>query len=313
LFIRPANPECDYPRIVALFNMDEPEPYTVDQLKHWLRDEPGRMYRIMVAANEAAGDDVIGYSEVVRQKWDAPGQFAIWIGVYPQWRGQGIGSALYAEAEAFALAQGAANLKTDTRENDAAALRFLTKRGFAIDRHLFESTLDLEGFDEAPFSACIAALEDAGIRFRSLADFDNSPQARRKLYEVNRTTSQQTPGYSSVFMPFEEFEKEVCGSEWFRPAGQLVAVDGEEFIALSAVRLYPESGGSYNLITGVLEPYRGRKIALALKLLAIRYARANGARSMRTHNDSQNAPMLAINRKLGYQPQPGKYFLRKRI
>ena len=26
-------------------------------------------------------------------------------------------------------------------------------------------------------------------------------------------------------------------------------------------------------------------------------------------NDAQNAPMLAINRKLGYQPQPGKYLL----
>jgi hypothetical protein len=24
-----------------------------------------------------------------------------------------------------------------------------------------------------------------------------------------------------------------------------------------------------------------------------------------TDNDSQNAPMLAINRKLGYQPEPG--------
>jgi hypothetical protein len=48
-------------------------------------------------------------------------------------------------------------------------------------------------------------------------------------------------------------------------------------------------------------------VAQALKLLAIRCARRYGAVYIRTHNDSENAPMLAINRKLGYQPQPGLY------
>ncbi len=66
-------------------------------------------------------------------------------------------------------------------------------------------------------------------------------------------------------------------------------------------------------MTGVVASYRGRKIALALKLLAIRYAWSHGAKTIRTHNDSLNAPMLAINRKLGYQPQSGKYRLRKEI
>ncbi len=313
MHIRPANPEGDGPRIVTLFSLDEAEPYTMDQFRHWLREEPGRIYRVMVASAQAEGGDVMGSSEVVHQKWDEPGKFNIWVVVYLQWRGQGIGAALYAEAEAYARAQGATLLKTDVREKDAASLRFATRRGFDIDRLLFESTLDLERFDETPFSACIAALNEAGIQFRSLADFGDSPEARRKLYEVNRITAEQIPGYSGHFMPFEEFEKEICGSEWFRPDGQLMAMDGDECIGLSAVRLYPESRSSYNLMTGVVAPYRGRKIALALKLLAIRYARANGSLTMRTHNDSKNEPMLAINRKLGYQPQSGKYFMQKII
>jgi hypothetical protein len=29
-----------------------------------------------------------------------------------------------------------------------------------------------------------------------------------------------------------------------------------------------------------------------------------GARYPRTNNDSQNAPMLVVNRKLGYRPEP---------
>jgi len=34
---------------------------------------------------------------------------------------------------------------------------------------------------------------------------------------------------------------------------------------------------------------------------------------MRTHNDSQNGPMLAVNRMLGYRPEPGFYAMEKRL
>jgi hypothetical protein len=57
--------------------------------------------------------------------------------------------------------------------------------------------------------------------------------------------------------------------------------------------------------TGVLKVNRGRHIGRALKLLTIRYARACGAAYIRTNNASHNAPILAVNRSLGYQPQPG--------
>ena len=50
---------------------------------------------------------------------------------------------------------------------------------------------------------------------------------------------------------------------------------------------------------------------MTLKLAAMRYARSQGARSISTHNDSKNSPMLALNRKLGYVPEPGRYTLRK--
>jgi GNAT superfamily N-acetyltransferase len=68
-----------------------------------------------------------------------------------------------------------------------------------------------------------------------------------------------------------------------------------------------------NAFTGVERAYRGRKVGLALKLLAIRYARACGASSMLTSNDSRNAPMLAINNKLGYKREPGIYNLERKL
>lgn len=65
----------------------------------------------------------------------------------------------------------------------------------------------------------------------------------------------------------------------------------------------------HNAFTDVDRAYHGRKIALALKLLAIQCARRYGASSIMTDNDSMNAPMLAINRKLGYQQESAMYRL----
>jgi len=144
-----------------------------------------------------------------------------------------------------------------------------------------------------------------------MADVQDSPGARRKLHELNSLTNLDIPGWDGSLMPFEEFEQWVCGAAWYRPAGQLIAADGDTWVGLAAVQLLPEKQGAYNLTTGVLRSHRGRKIALALKLLAIRYARSQGARHLDTNNDSLNAPMLAINKKLGYRPQPGKYSLVK--
>ena len=99
------------------------------------------------------------------------------------------------------------------------------------------------------------------------------------------------------------------GSPRYRCEGQLLAVSGEALIGFAAVNLFPENQDACNATTGVIREYRGRKIALALKVLAARYARQHGARTVRTDNDSRNAPILAINRRMGYQPQPGTYQL----
>lgn len=59
----------------------------------------------------------------------------------------------------------------------------------------------------------------------------------------------------------------------------------------------------------VRREFRGQHRATALKLLAIRMTRQHGMARMRTNNDSESGPMLAINRKLGYVPEPGEYWL----
>lgn len=308
MIIRPVQPQTDLPRIVELVNTYEPEPISLAPVQRWCeRVAPGRIIHMIVALDTQ--EKISGYCEVFHETWFHPGEFQIWVVVDPAKHKTGIGSLLYDAAQSFVRTQEVTSLKSETRENCPDGLRFAQKRGFSIERHHFESTLDLIAFEESPFLPEIESLHESGIEIHSLAVFGDCQTARKKLYEVNYATAMDIPGVTG-WVSFEEFEATVCVSEWYRPEGQFAALDGENFIGLSAVKLMPENRGAYNLMTGVLPAYRGRKIALALKLAAIRYAKQHGAAYMRTNNDSQNPAILALNEKLGYRPEPGKYLLR---
>jgi GNAT superfamily N-acetyltransferase len=309
--IRALQPEADFPQVLELLNSFEPLPLNLTDVLRWYqRQQPGRFIHTLVASD--ADDRVVGYCEVFHEAWFPAGEFQVFVIVNPNRRKQGSGSTLYAEAFACCASQGANILKSEVQENRPDALQFAQKRSFAIDRFQFEATLDLAAFDERPFLMEIAGLEKAGLRIASLADFGDSRETRKKLYEVNYTTALDIPGVSE-WMQFAEFETIVCGADWYRPGGQLVAVDGDDFVGLCAVKLSPEARRAYNLMTGVLKARRGRKIGLALKLAGIHYARQNGAVTICTNNDSLNSAILALNQKLGYQPHPGKYFMKLKI
>ncbi|MEJ2747065.1 MAG: GNAT family N-acetyltransferase, partial [Anaerolineae bacterium] len=241
------------------------------------------------------------------------GLFYVEVIVEPAYQGQGLGRYLYDDAVTAVHILGGKRLKGDVRDDRPEWLRFAQHRGFTIRRHWFESAIELSGFDERPFAGLIESVKAAGIRFFSLADVGDTEEARRKLHAVNAAVSADTPGFEGPFMPFEAFNEMFNTASWFRPEGQILAADGDEYIGLAAVSYFAETNSMHNEITGVLPAYRGRKIAQALKLLTIRYSKTFGANTIRTDNDSENAPMLAINRKLGYKPLPGKYLLHKQL
>lgn len=309
--IRLAQPETDFPAIVGIINQFERVPVTLAQFQQWHAYMPaGRICRRRVAVD--AHGRVLGYGVAAHENYSPPGEFYIWAAVLSGVRNQGIGAALYADSLRFAEEHNVTRLSSEIRDDDPIALAFAGRRGFSVWRHHYESVLDLTSFDETPFAALIPALEAQGFRFLSLADMGDSTEARRKLYDVNRETGMEMPGWVGEWITFDDFVDQVCGSDWYRPEGQIAVACGDEYVGLAAVQLIPEEKLAYNLMTGVRATYRGRKLAHALKLLAVRYARAHGIEKIRTDNDSLNAPMLAVNRKFGYVSEPGKYYLENR-
>ena len=307
--LRPARPSSDESGIASVVNAFEQNPVSVDTVREWLtHSAPGRIsYRQVAVTHD---DVVVGYAVSVHETWDSEGQFYAWVGVAPAWRGRGIGSALYTDVTQFLNQHDADTITSEVRDDCAISLAFVGRRGFEKDRHLFQSSLDLDHFDESPYLGTLGGVADAGIRVRSIADFGDTPVARKKLYEVNAITDRDVPGWIGPGLSFEEFNEWVYEAGWYRPEGQLLAADGDRWVGICAVRLYPDARQAFNVHTGVIRAYRKRHIAVALKLAAIRYARNQGARSLSTHNDSMNGPMLALNRKLGYVPEPGRYTLR---
>ena len=76
-------------------------------------------------------------------------------------------------------------------------------------------------------------------------------------------------------------------------------VDGE-VVAFSLVKR--DGDRMWSDYTGSLPTYRGRGLARLAKAAALHRAAANGVRVAYTSNDEANAPMLAINARLGYRP-----------
>lgn len=306
--VQVADPASDLERIAELTNAIPPNWTTVEQLREALgRQVEGHFLLNLVARTST--EAVAGFAFVQHGSWLPEGMVWLWLTTDERWRCLGIGAALYRRALATALELGATSLASRVRDDDAGSLAFAERRGFKIERHLFQSVADLATFDETPFAGLIEAVEASGIRFVTLADLGATREALHKLWELNYRVVLDDPASTGRFSSFEDFSSMVSHAPWFDPRGQILAIDGEGFVGLGAVGYVPETRCATNMVTGVERAYRGRHIALALKLLGIRYAKDRGALAIRTGNDSQNAAMLAINRKLGYQPEPGVYRL----
>lgn len=310
--IRTAVPEQDFPQLAELLTLVEPEPVSAESLHNWeANNPPGQIRRRWVLADETG--DIRGYAVALHYAHEDDGRFYLWLCVHPHIRRQGWGTRLYNEALQFALAHGADLLGSGVREDCPEGLRFAEQRGFTINRHIFESVIDLHHFEESLFTGLIESVEATGISLTSLAAEGDSEAARRKLHALNYACVLDDPAAHGTFLAFDEFNDMWNKADWYLPEGQLLAVDGERYVGLAAVGYFKETNSMVNMITGVDRAYRGRHIALALKLRSIEFAKAFGAATILTQNDSQNGPMLAINRKLGYRSRSGEYRLIKKV
>lgn len=302
----------DFPRIVEIMAKELTNPPTVEQLLRQEDNLPQGMVYVRTGAFNADGL-LVGYGNVVAGALNKPGHVKVGVRVDEPFRNQGVGSQVYAEVLRLAMAQNPTRLEANVREKRPSDISWAERRGFQKEWHLFESKLDLTGFDATTFADSVKAAEASGIRFTSLAEYEQTDEVLRRFMDHFWDFGLDVPGQEGLPKPtFELFKKMMIEDPLWDSAGVILAVDGDRWAALAVVNKQ-HSGEYYNGFTGVHREYRGRRLALPVKLMATEYVRSKGAAFIRTNNHSVNERMLAVNRKMGYQPEPGIFLMIQEI
>jgi RimJ/RimL family protein N-acetyltransferase len=313
--IQPADPQRHFDAIAALISSQETEPSTQQTLLEWYNKQLDD--GIQFTATVSPLGEVLGFNGIYRDNSNLECHYGLYLIVDQVFRGQGLASLLYDNLLSHATYFKWRTLIIRVRDTCVEGIRFDTQRGFVEKKHSIEMMFDLKTWDESPYEPVLHVLQAQGFRFTNRAELGDTPEARRRLYALNNGASATDPGSDGIppWATFKEFEKDICTSYWYRPDGQIVAIDtiSGEWAAMSAITVFEGVDHAYNLFTGTDVGYRGRKLAQAVKSLALRNARTFEVDPVRTSHNSENAAMIAIDTKLGYVHTPGTLIMVKEL
>ncbi|GLZ28554.1 hypothetical protein Lesp02_07440 [Lentzea sp. NBRC 105346] len=200
--------------------------------------------------------------------------------VAPDQRRRGAGSRLLELLAGAARAAGSITLQARVDDTWRESLAFLGNRGFAETMLMHRQVLDVADATLEPFDHIENTLRTSGIVIKplpadSLAEFGDVMRAAAEGWP--------DPDPRPVREPLTDAELEPRTPDCF------VAVHGDRYVGFTG----PFAG------TGVRPEYRGRGIATALKVRAVRLARSRGVVAMAT--SSGNPAMLSVNERLGFR------------
>jgi mycothiol synthase len=305
------NTDADYAALARIHNAVYPDyPDTPEEYRFYdERREP--KYKLGRVMAELDGEPVgVG---IYRQSVDAyhPQRFGFEVFVEPEYQSKGVGRALLEALETAIQPFDPIKIRSATRADWTRAVRFLEAAGFQEEYRAWESRLDVTRFDPSPFAELETNLKTDGIEILSVRDLEKlDPDWKRKLYDLDTDACRDMPSPEPFTgQTFERFEQVILGGPDFCADAFLVAVkrqpDGSlEYLSESTLWRKPGDENAFNGATGTRREWRGRKIALALKVKNLIWARENGITQIKTWNDDVNRPMLSINEKLGFEKMP---------
>ncbi len=316
--LRPFREE-DYPRMVEIGVASFPDdPWTVEEAQHWDASWDHARYEFLRLMAEEADQRIIAYGRINHIPWEFhPQSYHLGVTVDPVARRRGVGSFIYEALLAELRRRGATALRSSVaKETMTDSVGFLTRRGFVEVQRGFESRLDVSAFDFARFAGAEERVAGQGIVLTTLeAERERDPEALHKAYELQLACGRDVPGVGQpTDTSFELFLAHDVESPTALPAGFFLARDGDRYVGLSVLqRRLAQPGVLGQHLTGLLREYRGRGVAMALKLQTVKYTRTHGYREIRTNNDARNRPMLRINEAMGFAKQPAWITFEKRL
>ncbi len=277
--------------MVALFRESNPWFVSrVDAWRWWQERIPERA-RYLSWVAEVDGE-LVGRAEAGLNFWSGEeGSAFAGVIVSEAWRGRGVGTRLADLAERHAASLERRRILANFRERDES-VRFALARGYAPLRAETLSAVDPRSVDTSRLDRLPAGL--------SVVVAAEVPV--EELWRLDLEATEDVP----LSEPMADIPLEEWLVFWDNPRtakeGSFAVVEDGRVVATTLVAADLESGRAMNNFTGTLRSHRGRGLATLAKLASLRWAAAHGIVSIATTNDERNAPMLAINRKLGYEP-----------
>jgi GNAT superfamily N-acetyltransferase len=283
--------ERDGPGTIALFR--EGNPWFVARLDAWLwwqeRIPERARYRSWTA--EADGE-VVGRAEAGFNWWGGEdGSAFTGVLVREAWRGRGLGSRLADVADAYAESLGRGRVLCNFLESERG-VRFAEARAYRPLRAETLSAVDPRAVDTSPLDR-----PPDGITVVVATEVP-----AEELWKLDLEATRDVPLSDPMTdVPFDEWLV-FWDSPRSMKEGSFAALDEGRVVATTLISADLETGRALNNFTGTLRSHRGRGLGTLVKLASIRWAAEHGIVSIATTNDERNAPMLAINRRLGYEP-----------
>jgi GNAT superfamily N-acetyltransferase len=222
--------------------------------------------------------------------------------VLPHARRNGVGTALYAELSRHAASRGVRELELWMSVAQTDGKAFAERRGFRELMRVREVHLDLTS---AP---PVAVVPPEGVQIVTLED---RPEVGPGMYEVGLEAIPDMPSVEPLEAgTYEEWKAFELDTAMLRPDLTSVALAGDEVIGYAILTARADGRLGKHRLCGVKRAWRGRGVALALKQQLVASAQASGMERLITENADDNAPMRAVNQRLGYAPAPDIAWMR---
>lgn len=298
----------DYDSLVRVSNASFPDhPRTAEEWSYEdARLDRSRYHLERHVAVDTRGE-IVGHAGLGHMLWNFhPHKYWVEVCVHPRHRGRGVGRALWARLMASLRTRGARVARTEVCENHTDGVQFAQHRGFVEVMRRWESRLTIAGFDFDRFQPLLDRVLASGVKITTLThERARDEENLHRIYEMDQEICRDEP-LVDAYTPIDfttYVDRTVTSPLALNDAFYLAIIDG---VYAGVSVLYKAAAGDWlrQGLTGVRRPFRGRGLATALKLNTIAYARAHRAREIRTWNATDNAPIVAINEKLGFIRQP---------
>ena len=292
LVIVPAESDADLEAVAAASaQVDSWGGTTADDLRHFRTIAPGTRTFLALLAGEPAGYGTVGPFPGAETE---PYVTAA-LGVVPERRRRGIGSAIHHVLSEHARELGKDGLQVEAEEDDDESIGYLERRDYVEVERQKAVVLDLA-------QATVPEVDPPpGVE---IVPRSERPDVLRGMYEVALEANADIPGLDSGFeQTFEQWRAFEVERPSRAPGLCFVALHGDEVVGYASIDVLP--GGGFHGLTGVKRAWRRRGVGTALKVAQIRVARRAGLERLATESAEANLAMRRLNESLGYRPAPG--------